>query len=1417
MKSHASCLGNNLVTNNTLRQLSRRERAQYPSNHILCNSSCYGDFPQSNAGVASLENDGAIIHILTDFHIAPLQGPTVLTTDWAASKMHEMRTILSRSYAIWTHHMCRSLGETPATRLRNQNRKGGTLRAMPVRFTKEEDEMILKYRDEGMTFDTIANLLQRARPSIRTRFARLAESKGPAPAKGLFSESEDQVLFERRRSGHSFKDIAKELGRSYWVVANRFHSIVARRDLRHYRRATPKQASARISEDDDSLIIQRKAEGATTVQIARELRIESPKAHKVVASRWRTLQLQHNVPLPWSTHEPVTAELARRVIELRTAGNSFGEIAVLEGSSVRRVEGIFYRRKRHLAGKRTTPSDVLPNANSEQTCKLLQLPQASVHGLHQRQKRAGPQKDLRRWTPEQDEQLWRLLMQNGRDWEALRLQMPNRTVEAIRKRYHRIRDDSAVPTRWLHHSLAAQDFAVNAEQSLKKRPFVLNCGRQITSAFFCAGDAALEVFGLKEAIVALRGKTFKALSRFETCMWTNGAYPNGTGDVRLLHLQHCSSAQTHLQLQLHLVFPPPYHMPAHHRPRTRRSAQAPVGRLPLGTPSLDKHIAEAKAAKLNNAHSDSDSPNNTSVNTAASHTMSDVENHESAAARAEAKLRRQQERIQQADPMIKPVEKPRPSRKQAWKPLDLSDLMPPPPPMPNVDEVRVNRYPAQSRDTSLSRSMSSLSQQTAATGGVEMDRNDSATMYDNAGFQMYTGRRRTRQAMTEQSANGEPPVQDKPKTVEAEYDQNEILKVFKKQLPGLDYLTTNAGMADGEVHFVQHPNGDVSARIWSAKDYEWCPIGHFSNIRKKVEGQLAGDRLKGETAYQKLQQNTLAYFRILAKQREALAMGKPFGQNDIKQALPEPQQPGSWWLLVGDNLSPQQPRLQSMTRKPKPYEPLGTFNTISAGPHRDPATPTSHSRRENTMLPEVRSAMLDQLHQLGDRASKRSMSNINLATLSRTVMNDPYQQTEPSEYDEEHTSPPLSMSTQYSRPQPITNSSFPVAISHAGDIKAPTATRRGMFGAEFEEMCAGWQDSQLRPEQTERKTSVLTNGSVPDVGYEKQTPTTYNTEPIGSGKPTHKPHDVELNDWWTSGQKFARQGTPSQEDLLDFYRHIISTAPPKPNPPATLSTPQKTSFGTPVTQPRPIGAPMMNRGNSATQKSDAIPEADKVDITRLLIPVYENLASYTQGPNRRDYWCRWSQPPEWCIDRSPKGNESFFDSVWGQPPARVGRDPRYRNMPGELRFGGFSPGYSQQSSAAVGSPGAVKGTTGSFGSVGMAMGGGSLGRLGYADAVGECHHPNTILRMVSDYSSIDSEKKLAFTSPVRGVADSRGSRSTLAEGLRTLTQSAMLKPSMARILRKPHVTLYYDAFSPKSSSMHIFMSCAKVLQSISQE
>lgn len=126
--------------------------------------------------------------------------------------------------------------------------------------------------------------------------------------------------------------------------------------------------------------------------------------------------------------------------------------------------------------------------------------------------------------------------------------------------------------------------------------------------------------------------------------------------------------------------------------------------------------------------------------------------------------------------------------------------------------------------------------------------------------------------------------------------------------------------------------------------------------------------------------------------------------------------------------------------------------------------------------------------------------------------------------------------------------------------------------------------------------------------------------------------------------------------------------------------------------PRTATNPTTGRlGAIGSERSSSYPDTESgynETTTRLLIPIYENLASYVQGPpdQRQNYWSRWSQPPDWCIDRGPNGNNSFFDHNWGQPPARVGRDPRFRHDRGELQFGNLSP----MGAGAIGSPGASR-------------------------------------------------------------------------------------------------------------------------------
>lgn len=74
-------------------------------------------------------------------------------------------------------------------------------------------------------------------------------------------------------------------------------------------------------------------------------------------------------------------------------------------------------------------------------------------------------------------------------------------------------------------------------------------------------------------------------------------------------------------------------------------------------------------------------------------------------------------------------------------------------------------------------------------------------------------------------------------------------------------------------------------------------------------------------------------------------------------------------------------------------------------------------------------------------------------------------------------------------------------------------------------------------------------------------------------------------------------------------------------------------------------------------------------ISCLMEAVYHNLTKYLDKSNP-DYFRRYARAPEWCIDNSQEGNNSYFGDwgAWGPPPPRVGRDPRYRPTFHEGRY-----------------------------------------------------------------------------------------------------------------------------------------------------
>ncbi|SMQ56189.1 unnamed protein product [Zymoseptoria tritici ST99CH_3D7] len=872
-------------------------------------------------------------------------------------------------------------------------------------------------------------------------------------------------------------------------------------------------------------------------------------------------------------------------------------------------------------------------------------------------------------------------------------------------------------------------------------------------------------------------------------------------------------------------------------------------RLPVGTPSVpdlrSEHSLQPPTPSRNSHRPNSAASSRTDVDSTDHHHHSMLSNPIDMVAPtpnvlslAEARLRRQNERIQQADPtIVHPLvsDRARPISRAKGKPAqhnldpsnnssrerDPSDGGVP------VSEVRINTYHTSHDGNLPARPYSSLSQHTASTtasGSKAIERLDGATI-DDAGFQIIA-RRGNRRIVSELGAYEEKP-EEKQATVEATVDQKEILKVFAIVLPGIDFLNSFVGHREGQVQFIQHPNGDVSAHIWSNTSNVWDNLGHFSNIRKKIEGQLAGDQLKGETAYQKMQQNTLAYFRTIAKQREAYMGDLEFGQPEIKQLLPEPVKKPSPPIIskepakvsppvvkstsrVQASAPPFQPSVSAFkassyqellahTQAPNmdPYYPVAVprmtadsdyslyytspprqqagkidmasyypavptrsvapkiedpFNIPAAsyadlynksgpeyrggtvaGPARKPppapagscglhhpggsarfpfkeplpmpykfpaensppcstrlntlpydfepprvagtgptaaerrnlsivSNDASHPNHSNPILLH-RENMREKLFAISDRAVSRSQSRDNLVSMSggsarRSFMHDPFQA---DDSGDENVYQTPSRQTHGGGKAAQLNSIL--ARHRPAENSAVTPLRH--FSAS--DMPIGWIDSQLTPQPVADKEDILAD-STPDYDASNRIPLArrfiseshgFNADPRACW-PFVKPAmnmtpEEELRDWWTSGNKFARQES--------YYQSIKAlSAVPATSPPAMQEKEKLYRIANP-SQPSPSTAGqggVSTENSSPSTTTQPTPTTKDDFLTRLLIPVYENLLGYVDGPpeRRRDYWCHWKQAPEWAVDRSGNGNDSFFETPGLSPVKTRGAECR---------------------------------------------------------------------------------------------------------------------------------------------------------------
>jgi hypothetical protein len=894
-------------------------------------------------------------------------------------------------------------------------------------------------------------------------------------------------------------------------------------------------------------------------------------------------------------------------------------------------------------------------------------------------------------------------------------------------------------------------------------------------------------------------------------------------------------------------------MPTHRRPPPIKAVGIlQSDRLPVGTPRLAQVISPTIPRTASRASARSRSDIQSAFQDSSEHDILDTEAVSSSAtemassaatgeealmSRAAAKLERQKKRIEQTDaltlhpPQLPPTEKQKPVAKakaKAWVPFDFGtgdvqaadDVAKAPPP---VVETRINTFRAVPHASSLSRPVSRISQKTYDS--ADSERQPPAYL-ESDDFQLFTGRRSRRPYPDERPDNQQT-------TVEATFSKREICDIFGNELPGLSFMDGNPGTVDGQVQFIQHPNGDVAAHQWYASRYEWANLGQYSNIRKKIEGGLEKDRLKGETASQAMKQNTMAYFRTVVKQREALVMGLPFGPKEIAVALPEtrppstaptgprklvaeaerlaastpnlgadshtmhdhettsqaeggprmagmryreqpphdaqlkmptfggfagsfdttgettkrvqdqpqygsrfnpalnftpaprneyrddPFAPTSYHNVYGSGMPYQQPMRQvsqpyyyqqpylmpgpvpyhqspySGAGYPPHYTPASTavheYDALAAQvqhmrtqhgatqqqhspasssqdslhvgpPHHQTHTITSYRPAGTTATIEAspkpvtpsesRTAARENVMRMTEHARERNKSQANI----RTVLHDPFLVSETPQSEREA----VKRVTRNDDASPSCKHTLG-SVSHEGTAAAQVSQLPSSFaqipglgmplGDGFNTTLAPTLNvpTTMAPEENNLRDSS------PDREWQRKPAEAYdgNVAALPGGQTGAKKWDpAKIDEWWWSGNKFSRQ--------QELFACIMSSDKPK--------TSRQDSKA-----PSAIGTHTTPDSIDSKATTEISVEYD-AHITRLLVPVLENLASYVQGPEekRRDYFSQWIKAPEWAIDRSPCGNNSFFDAEWGRPPARVGRDPRYRPLQAsDMRFGAF--------------------------------------------------------------------------------------------------------------------------------------------------
>ena len=536
-----------------------------------------------------------------------------------------------------------------------------------------------------------------------------------------------------------------------------------------------------------------------------------------------------------------------------------------------------------------------------------------------------------------------------------------------------------------------------------------------------------------------------------------------------------------------------------------------------------------------------------------------------------------------------------------------------------------------------------------------------------------------------------------------------LFQVFNGYPPDSNWLSESFGDFEGQVVFILHPNGDIQAHQWGGLLLRWVNIGQYSYGRQRIEGLLERDKLRGQKIGGGMPPNTLHYFQAVAKQREEdyLAMVTETSQAHLVGHLGNIQNHeravGSSGNLLIPSTNLSAPGVSSQGISNLGHHgyttlPSGDRSSLTDDPFITPVV--GHYGVPIQQLPPASSfgyaatgeslgvsqySSVTEPHKPDGRHSRLSFPLATTSMGKANVKTSPegmHKSSSPgniSGYDEnvhqwfpnQHTGQNLRQSLHhiqaprhgqyYATPQEQNvlgspTSALPVSMlsrilidpnqSATTTMGEPTeisggvnSTLRKTSALEADQQTQvldqlrflGLEHNEEENQPGELKALVQSSSQETTIPASRNKHTLLqNVEATGSksdqatsdGVDRSRPFDLE--EWWNSGLTTRRR----QEDYLNIVKKTI-------------------------------------------QKDGTENSRDSNSLDSALYAVYENLVVYVEeslGQRPRDYFSPFRKPPTWCIDRSPEGNNSFFGEDYGAPPARVGRDPRYREPPAPIGF-----------------------------------------------------------------------------------------------------------------------------------------------------